>query len=110
MKMAMGTAAYGGHTNSLRHLMASLPRDHWQGASGPWNPVVVPPLDSIPQEWRAAAMSDYVVYLAAAGGAPDVMQALVDFGLALDHEVERIGSPLGIAILYRKLDLIRFLL
>ena len=55
-------------------------------------------------------MPDYVVYQAAAGGAPNVMQALLDAGLGLDHQVERIGSPLGIAILWGQLDLIRFLL
>jgi cytochrome c551/c552 len=110
MKMAMGAAAYGGHTNSLRHLIASLPRDHWQGSSGPWDPIVVPPLDTLPQEWRAAAMADYVVYLSAVGGAPDTMQALLDSGLGLNHQIERMGSPLGIAIRFGKIDLIRFLL
>ncbi|KAF2276883.1 ankyrin [Westerdykella ornata] len=121
MKMAMAKAAYMGHANSLRHLMASLPRSHWQGASGPWNPVVLPgpwnPLldltprwDHIPKEWRAAAMSDLVVDRAAAGGVPDVIQALLDAGLAVDHEVDRVGTPLGIAIINRKLELIRFLL
>ena len=106
----MGEAAFSGFTSSLRYLMASLPREHWQGCSGPWDPLIFPPLDSIPQEWSSASMPNYVVYRAAAGGVPDTLQALMDVGLPLNHAVERLGSPLGIAILYQNLDLVRFLL
>jgi ankyrin repeat protein len=90
--------------------MASLPREHWQGCSGPWDPLIFSPLDGTPQEWSGASMPNYVVYRAAAGGVPDALQALMDAGLKLNHPVERLGSPLGIAILYQNLDLIRFLL
>jgi hypothetical protein len=110
MKMAMGETAYSGKANSLGHLITSVPPSHWQGTSGPWEPIVSPPFDSLPTDWLVLRMPDYVVYKAAAGGAPDVMQVLLDAGLGLDHAVERLGSPLGIALLHRKLDLIRFLL
>jgi hypothetical protein len=59
--MAMGAAAYAGHANCLRHVMASLPKEHWQGCSGPWNPFVPYPLVGVPPEWNDAVMSDYVV-------------------------------------------------
>jgi hypothetical protein len=112
IKLAMGAAAYVGQTDTLRYLIASLPRDHWRGCSGPWDPRIfhTSTYDQGPPEWYPATLSDYVVYKAAAGGAPSVMQLLIDAGLGLNHEVEHMGSPLGIAITNGKLDLIRFLL
>jgi ankyrin repeat protein len=110
LKMAMGAVAFSGHTNILRYMIDSLPREYWQGGSGPWNPVVTVSSDTIPEEWRASVMSDYVVYMAAAGGIPSSVQTLIDSGMALDHIVERIGSPLGIAIINNRVDLVRFLL
>ncbi|KAJ4376860.1 hypothetical protein N0V86_006296 [Didymella sp. IMI 355093] len=110
IKMAMGETAYRGQTNVLRYLMASLPRDRWQGAAGPWDPVVISPFESLPKDWCVTVMTDFVVYRAAAGGATCTMQELMDAGLKLNHEVERLGSPLGIAIGHGKLDLVRFLL
>jgi hypothetical protein len=110
IKMAMGETAYSGKAKSLDHLMTSLPPAHWQGTSGPWEPIVSPPFDSLPKDWLVLRMPDYVVYKAAAGGVTDVMQVLLDAGLGLNHAVERLGSPLGIALLHRKLDLMRFLL
>lgn len=110
MKMAMGETAYSGKAKSLSHLMTSLPPAHWQGTSGPWEPVVSPPFDSLPKDWLVVRTPDYVVYKAATGGATDVMEVLLDAGLGLNHAVERLGSPLGIALLRRNMDLIRFLL
>ena len=111
MKIVMGAAALYGHADSLCHLMTSIPKAHWQGSHGPWDPVVIFQLvEGLPREWHVTRMTDYAVKLAAAGGAIDVIQALEEAGLAFDHIVEHSGSPLGIAIIYRKLDLIRFLL
>ncbi|KAI8930548.1 hypothetical protein NX059_012160 [Plenodomus lindquistii] len=108
--MAMGEAAYTGRVSVLRHLMADLPKSRWQGSVGPWSPLIMPPVDRIPEEWRVTIMPDYVVYRAAAGGIPDVMQALFDAGLTVDHEVERIGAPLAIATGCNQVTLARFLL
>lgn len=52
MAMAMSTAAYNGHADVLRHLITKLPRHHWQGTTGPWEPLVTPLLDTIPQEHK----------------------------------------------------------
>jgi hypothetical protein len=111
--MAMGNAAYTGRADTLRHLITSLPRHHWQSTDGPWDPLIELSLNAIPQEWRVTFMPGYVVYRAAAGGVPSAMQVLIDAGLDLNHVVERMGPPLGIAILHGngKLDdFIRWLL
>lgn len=55
-------------------------------------------------------MSSYVVYQTATGGMTSAMQVLLDASIGLNYEVERLGSPHGIAILCGKLDLVRFLL
>ncbi len=108
-KLAMATAAYQGHAEILRSLM-NTHIQNMQHADSPWNPTITGRTDDIPQEWTAAKMSDLVVYRATRGGKPHVMQTLMDFGLTPDHEIDKMGSPLGIAIRGEKVDMVRFLL
>ena len=61
-------------------------------------------------EWSPSVISDYVVLRAATGGKPPVMQALMDFGLHVDHNIDKVGTPLGLAVLCQKADMVRFLL
>ena len=109
LKMAMAAAAYEGHADILRSLMTSLPQN-MRRAESPWNLSIKAESDDIPQEWRPAEMSDLVIYRAAMGGKPQVMQTLMDFGLGVDHEIDKMGSPLSIAIREEKVDMVRFLL
>ncbi|KAF2018278.1 ankyrin [Aaosphaeria arxii CBS 175.79] len=103
----MAEAAYGGHSDILRYFMNNTPRTDGQK---PWSPYVEAETDQIPKEWGSAVLPDLVVLYAAKGGKPSVMQTLIDYGLHVDHQMDKIGSPLAVAIINNNVELVQFLL
>ena len=107
-KMAMATAAQHGHSEILRYLLTLAPPPSEKSNHTPWDPSISS--SPIPSEWSSSLMSDYVAVAAARSGNPSVMQALLDFGMEVDHEIDKVGAPLSIAINCQKVELVRFLL
>jgi hypothetical protein len=112
LTVAMATAAYHGHSDILRNLMNHHRSAGMDPKYTPWNPPIPRGEDAkdIPQEFRDSIMPDLVVMEAGAGGEPRVMQTLMDFGMPVDLIMDKVGTPLSVAIPNGKHELVRFLL
>lgn len=89
----MAIAAENGHSNILRYFFADIPQCR-QSTQGPWNPNFDIKEHDIPEERRSAVHPDLVVLRTLKGAKPDAFQTLMDFGLGVDHLMDKIGSPL----------------
>lgn len=109
LKLAIATAAENGHSNILRYFFTDIPQCR-QSTNGPWNPKVDIQDDDIPEEWRSALLPDLVVLRTIKGAKPAAFQTLMDFGLSVNHPMDKIGSPLTVAIQRQDVEMVRFLL
>jgi len=53
---------------------------------------------------------DLVVLRTITGAKPNAFQTLMDFGLSVNHPMDKIGSPLTVAIQRQDVEMVRFLL
>ncbi|KAK2596105.1 hypothetical protein QQS21_006452 [Conoideocrella luteorostrata] len=107
LKIILATAAQHGHAAVLHYLITALPA--CSRAPSPWNP---PPLfpDTLPEQWKEAQYSDLVVLRAVQSSSPGVVQTLLDAGMMIDHQMDKIGPPLGVAITSQSIEMVKFLL
>ncbi|KAG6037307.1 hypothetical protein E4U41_005208 [Claviceps citrina] len=107
LKVVLATAAQHGQAAILSYLMSSLPA--CAGAASPWNPPLQAP-GALPERWREAQYADLVVLRAVQSSSPGVVQALLDAGMMVDHEMDKMGPPLGVAITDQNVAMVDFLL
>lgn len=106
----MGTAAENGHANILRYLLTDMPQCQ-QATDGPWNPQDDIQAHEVPEQWRLSVMlPDFVVLRTIRGAKPAAFQTLMDFGLSVHHLMDKIGTPITVAIRRQDLEMVRFLL
>ena len=110
LRLAIGTAAENGHSNILRYFFTNMPQCQ-QSTHGPWNPKSDIHEHEVPKEWQLSVqLPDYVLDRTLKGGRPAVVQTLLDFGLNVNHPMDKIGSPLTVAIQRQDVEMVRFLL
>ncbi|OJJ01788.1 hypothetical protein ASPVEDRAFT_83315 [Aspergillus versicolor CBS 583.65] len=109
LSLAIATAAENGHSNILRYVFTNIPQCQ-QSVHGPWNPKNDIQAHELPEEWGSAALPDLVVLRTIKGSKPAVFQTLMDFGLCVHHPMDKIGSPLTVAIQRQDVEMVRFLL
>ncbi|GAO15342.1 hypothetical protein UVI_02010090 [Ustilaginoidea virens] len=76
-------------------------------APSPWSP---PLPASVSDQWKEALLPDLVVLRAVQSSSPSVVQTLIDAGMHVDHNMDKIGSPLSMAIRTQSLEMVKFLL
>ena len=109
LKLAIATAAENGHSDILRYIFTDIPQCR-QATHGPWNPKIEIQEHDIPEEWRSAVYPDLAIMCAIKGAKPAVFQTLLDFGLNVNHNIEKIGSPLTVVVQRQDVEMVRFLL
>ncbi|VUC32100.1 unnamed protein product [Clonostachys rosea] len=107
LKIALATAARHGQADVLRYLLTS---PQCSASHQPWSPSFKDPPGSLPEEWNMAAYSDLVVIRAISSSSTSVVQALLDAGMPVDYNMEKIGAPLVHAITLQSLEMVKFLL
>ncbi|XHG07054.1 hypothetical protein AWENTII_010220 [Aspergillus wentii] len=108
LRLAIATAAENGHSNILRYFFTNLPQ--CQQSTDPWNPTIDIEDREIPEEWQSAVLPDLVVLRTVQASKPAAFQTLMDFGLPVNHPMDKIGSPLTVAIQRQDVEMVRFLL
>jgi ankyrin repeat protein len=109
LNLAIATAAEKGHSDIIRYFFTDIPQCR-QSTDGPWEPKIDIQERDIPKEWQSAALPDLVVLCTVRGGKTAAFQTLLDFGLSVNHPLDKIGSPLTIAIQRQDVEMVRFLL
>ncbi|KAH8701858.1 ankyrin repeat-containing domain protein [Talaromyces proteolyticus] len=109
LNIAIATAAENGHSNILRYFFTDIPQCR-QSTHGPWSPKIDIQECNLPEEWRSAVLPDLVVLRTITGAKPAAFQTLMDFGLSVNHPMDKIGSPLTVAIQRQDVEMVRFLL
>ncbi|CRG83926.1 hypothetical protein PISL3812_01282 [Talaromyces islandicus] len=102
LRLAMATAAENGHSHILRYFFTEMPQCR-KSTHGPWSP-------QEGEEQRTPALTDLVVLRTVTASKPAVFQTLMDFGLSVNHPMDKIGSPLTVAIQRQDVEMVRFLL
>ncbi|KAJ5096121.1 hypothetical protein NUU61_005477 [Penicillium alfredii] len=110
LELAIATAAENGHSNILRYFFTNIPRCQ-QSTDGPWKPKIDIQEREVPEEWQSAVLlPDFVVLRTIKGAKPAAFQTLMDFGLPINHPMDKIGSPITVAIQRQDVEMVRFLL
>ncbi|CAH0024611.1 unnamed protein product, partial [Clonostachys rhizophaga] len=107
LKIALATAAYHGQADVLRYLLAS---PQCSASHTPWSPSFQNSPSSLPEEWQMATYPDLVVKRAISSSSTSVVRALLDAGMPVDYNIEKIGAPLCHAITLQNLESVKFLL
>ncbi|KAH8422609.1 ankyrin repeat domain-containing protein [Aspergillus melleus] len=110
LRLAIATAAENGHSDILRYFFTHIPQCQ-RSADGPWNPKIDIQEREVPEEWQSAVtLPDFVLMRTMKGAKPAAFQTLLDFGLCVNHPMDKIGSPLTVAIQRQDVEMVRFLL
>lgn len=107
IEIALATAAKHGQAPVLHYLLTSVPS--CSTSPTPWQPLTEYP-SPLPEEWKEAHYSDLVVLRAVESSSTSVVQTLLDAGMKVDHQIDKIGTPLGVAILRQSVEMVTFLL
>ncbi|KAG6005293.1 hypothetical protein E4U21_000268 [Claviceps maximensis] len=112
LKVVLATAAEHGQADVLRYLMRHMPA--CVDAPRPWNPPLPCPAEQLAEPWKSApspwAWGDLVIHRAVLSSQPPVVQALLDAGMEVDCYLDKIGTPLLLAIQNQDAVMTRFLL
>lgn len=68
------------------------------------------PSVSIDKAWEDARYGDLVIMRAVQSSSTGVVQALLDAGMHVDQEIDKVGTPLSLAIATQNVEMVRFLL
>ncbi|CAG9975651.1 unnamed protein product [Clonostachys byssicola] len=107
LTIPLATAASHGQASVLKYLLTSPP---CSTSRTPWSPGISTPISSLPDEWKEARYSCLVPLYAVKSKSPSVVQALLDAGMHVDEEIEKMGPPLSIAIRTQSSEMVNFLL
>ncbi|CEJ93649.1 hypothetical protein VHEMI09225 [[Torrubiella] hemipterigena] len=107
LSYALATAARHGRADVLKYMLTSLPA--CSTSRRPWSPLMDPSV-SIDKAWEDARYSDLVIMRAVQSSSTGVVQALLDAGMHVDQEIDKVGTPLSLAIATQNVEMVRFLL